>query len=327
MSHVHTRIMFIASVAAGLVAAGAGVSAESFPARPIRIVVGVAPGTAPDVVARTLGQVMERSLGQPVVVENRPGAGGTLATTAVAGAAPDGHTLNVSGCSGDSIVHAYLASGRAPLVPFKDLTPVGRLMRDHWLVVVSSESGVATIQQLRDQARNRGDGVPFPSQGEGSSPHLQGERLARTLGMKSLHVPYKESPINDLVAGRLGFAVQSSASVAELVRSGRLKALAVLSSDRLAALPDVPTAAEAGLPNHLYNGGVCLWAPGATPLPVLVRLNEALGAAAGNADVRSRFESLGVEPVIANLEVTARYVADFMADNDRLREAVLGKGR
>ncbi|MEO7242372.1 MAG: tripartite tricarboxylate transporter substrate-binding protein, partial [Variovorax sp.] len=167
----------------------------------------------------------------------------------------------------------------------------------------------------------------FPSQGEGSSPHLQGERLARTLGINSLHVPYKGSSTSDLVAGRLGFAVLSSASVAELVRSGRLNALAVLSSERLAALPGVPTAKEAGLPNHLYNGGVCLWAPGATALPVLVRLNEALSAAAGNADVRSRLESLGVEPVAANLEDTARFVTDFMADNDKLREAVLGKGR
>ena len=307
--------------------ASAAIQAETFPSRPVKLVVGVPPGTAPDIVARTLAQAMERSLGQSVVVENRLGAGGTLATSAVASAPPDGHTLNVSGCSGDSIVHAYVTSGRPPLVPFRDLTPVGRLMRDHWLVVVSPELGVSTLQQFRELARSRSEAMAFPSQGEGSSPHLQGERLARALGIKSLHVPYKDSAVNDLIAGRLGFAVQGSASVAELVRSGRLKALAVLSRERLAALPDVQTAEEAGLPNHHYNGGVCLWAPGATPVPALIRLNEALNTAAGDPAVRRRFDSLGVEPVAGNLTDTAKFVAEFMAESDRLRESVLGKGR
>ncbi|MCM0608120.1 MAG: hypothetical protein KA711_03885 [Ideonella sp. WA131b] len=178
---------------------------------------------------------MASSLGQPVVVENRPGAGGTIATAAVAAAAADGHTLNVSGCSGDSITHAFVSQGRTPLALFKDLTPVGRLLLDHWLVLVPSSSDVASLSDLAGKAKAAAEPVAYPSPGEGSTPHLQAERLARALGFKSLHVPYKDSPINDLVGGRLAYAVLPSAAAVPLVKSGRLKALAVLSAERLGA--------------------------------------------------------------------------------------------
>jgi len=293
------------------------VGAQTFPERPIKVLVGVPAGSSPDVAARTLTQAMEPMLGQSVVLENRPGAGGTLATSAVASAAPDGYTLNVSGCSGDSITHAFLAQGRPPLVLFKDLTPVARLMRDHWLVLVSSASRATTLQELVSSGRT--ETLPYPSQGEGSSPHVQGERLARALGFKALHIPYKESPIADLVGGRLAYAVQGSAGAAPLVKSGRLRAVAVLSAERLPAFPDVPTAHEAGLPNHVFNGGVCLWAPGATPVPVLQRLNAALVAAQRQPSVRERFEALGVDPTPLGLEETRRYVTDFVVESDRLR--------
>ncbi|MEO6745882.1 MAG: tripartite tricarboxylate transporter substrate binding protein, partial [Caldimonas sp.] len=271
----------------------------------------------PDVVARTLAQAMEPMLGQSVVVENRPGAGGTLATSAVASAAPDGYTLNVSGCSGDSITHAFAAQGRPPLVPFKDLTPVARLMRDHWLVLVSSASRVTTLQELARSGSS--EALPYPSQGEGSSPHVQSERLARAMKFKALHIPYKENPIADLVGGRLAYAVQGSAGAAPMVKSGRLKALAVLSAERLPAFPDVPTAHEAGLPSYVFNGGVCLWAPGATPTAVLERVNEALVTAQRQLSVRERFEALGVDPTPLGLDETRRYVAAFVTESDRLR--------
>jgi tripartite-type tricarboxylate transporter receptor subunit TctC len=208
------------------------------------------------------------------------------------------------------------------LVLFKDLTPVARLMRDHWLVLVPATSKVTTLQDLASSARS---GTPsYPSQGEGSSPHLQGERLARALGFKALHVPYKESPMADLVGGRLAYAVQPSAGAAALVKSGRLKALAVLSRERLPALAEVPTAHEAGLANYVFNGGVCLWAPGLTPVAVLQRLSDALVTAQRRPTVRERFEALGVDPVPLGLHDTLRYVSDFAVESDRLRADVFG---
>jgi tripartite-type tricarboxylate transporter receptor subunit TctC len=301
--------------------------AGAFPTQPVRVLIGAPPGSAPDVVARLLSESMAGSLGQPVIIENRPGAGGTLATAAVAAATPDGHTLNVSGCSGDSITFAFESQGRAPLALFKDLTPVGRLLLDHWLVLVPTSSAVSSLADLAGKAKLASDPVAYPSTGEGSTPHLQGERLARTMGFRALHVPYKDSPVNDLVGGRLSYAVLPSATAMPMVKSGRLRALAVLSARRLAALPDVPTAEQAGLPGYRFNGGLCLWAPGATPASALARLNAALVAAARQPAVSERMLALGAEPTPLDMEATAQYVREFSTDSDRLRAAVFGRAR
>jgi len=302
-------------------------TAAAFPTQPVRVLIGAGPGSAPDVVTRLLTEAMAPALGQAVVVENRPGAGGTLATAAVAAAPPDGHTLNVSGCSGDAITHAFVSQGRAPLTLFKDLAPVGRLLLDHWLVLVPASSDVASLSDFARKAQAASEPVAYPSLGEGSTPHLQGERLARTMGFKALHVPYKDSPVNDLVGGRLGYAVLPSAAAVPLVKGGRLKALAVMSADRLVALPDVPTAEQAGLTGYRFNGGLCLWAPGATPPAALARLNEALVAAARLPAVRDKMQALGADAMPYDLDATARYVRDFAAESDRLRAAVFGSAR
>jgi tripartite-type tricarboxylate transporter receptor subunit TctC len=322
--HVVRASMLLRLFVSAALASGHAVSAQGFPSQPVRLVVGVPPGTPPDVVARSLGEAMSVVLGQPVLVENRPGAGGSLATAAVAAAAADGHTLNVSGCSGDSITHAYIAQGRPPMVLFKDLTPVGRMMRDHWLVLTPASVNATTLAAFAEHARGLPQPAAYPSQGDGSTPHVQGARLARALGFAALHVPYRESSTPDLVSGRLTFAVQGSAGVLPLVKAGRLKALAVLSQERLAALPDVPTAQEAGLPNHVFNGGVCLWAPGATPAAVLATLNSALNVALRLPAVRSRFDALGVDPTPGDLEDTVRYVTQFARESDGLRASAPG---
>lgn len=305
----------------------ASTAATAFPTQPVRVLIGSPPGSSPDVVTRLLGEAMASSLAQPVMVENRPGAGGTIATSAVAAAVADGHTLNVSGCSGDAITHAFVSQGRAPLTLFKDLTPVGRLLLDHWLVLVPASSDVASLSELARRAQAAAEPMAYPSQGEGSTPHLQGERLARTLGFKALHVPYKENPVNDLVGGRLGYAVLPSAAAVPLVKGGRLKALAVLSAERLTALPEVPTAEQAGLAGYRFNGGLCLWAPGETPAAAIQRLNAALATAARQPAVREKMQALGADPTPFDLETTAKYVRDFAAESDRLRAAVFGSAR
>lgn len=300
---------------------------NAFPTQPVRVILGASAGSSPDMVARLLAEAVTPMLGRQVLVENRPGAGGAVATAAVAGAAPDGHTLNASGCSGDAITHAYISQGRPPLQVFKDLTPVARMMRDHWLVLVPPGSSATSLAAFGRGAKSSAEPLTFPSQGDGSTPHLQGERLAQTLGFRSLHVPYKDSPLPDLMGGRLSYAVMPSAAAVPLVRSGRLKALAVLSSERLSALPDVPTAVQAGLPGYVFNGGICLWAPGATPHAVLVRLNQVLADAARLPSVQDRMQAAGADPAAYTLDETVRFVREFVAESDRLRAAVFAGTR
>jgi tripartite-type tricarboxylate transporter receptor subunit TctC len=320
------RLARSAPIAAALVLAlGAGAAAaQPFPSKPVRIVVGSAPGSQPDVAARAIGEAMAPELGQPVVVENRPGAGGTLATTAVAGSPADGHVLKASGCSGDSIVHAFVAQGRPPLKLFEDLAPVARMLRDHWLVVVPADAPATTLERLAAGGRAATDPLAYPSPGEGTTPHLQAERLARALGFKALHVPYRDSPMADLAAGRLAYGVYPSVSAMPLVKAGRLKAIAVLSSERLGAAPDVPTAVEQGLPGYVFNGGICLWAPGGTPEAVRARLNDAVNVVLRRPELQARLAAIGADAVPADLDATRRYVAAFAAESERLRADVLG---
>ena len=302
-------------------------AAAQYPVRPVKIVVGFPPGSTPDLVSRTVAERMADDLGQAVIVENRPGAGSTIATEAVARSPADGYTLIVSGCSGDGIVYGFVMTGRPPLDPFKDFTPVGRVMRDHWVLAVSPTLGIGSVDELVALGKSKPGSLTFPSPGTGTSQHLQAERFRMRVGLDATHVPYKDSPFPDLVAGRVTYAVQSSAAVVPLIKSGKLKGLAVLSTSRLASLPDVPTAAEAGLPDLIYNAGVCLYAPGGTPRDVVARLNGALNKAEASDAVKQRFADLGVEAVQGSPEDTAKFIAELMALVDQLRTAVFGKAR
>jgi tripartite-type tricarboxylate transporter receptor subunit TctC len=310
-----------------LVLASGVAAAQPFPARPVRVLIGFPPGSTIDVVTRTLGERMSEDLGQPLLVESRPGAGGTIASQAVARAAPDGHTLMVSGCSADAIVYWFVMNDRSPMDPFRDFTPVGRLMRDHWVIAASPAVGANSLAELVALGKSRPGALAFPSIGTGSGQHLQSERFRLHAGFDATHVPYKDSPFPDLIAGRLAFIVQSSAAAAPLIKAGKLKGLAVMSTERVAALPEVPTTAEAGYPELLYNAGICLWAPGATPRAVVERLNAALNTASGVDSVRERFAELGLETVQGSAEDAARFVAELMALVDQLRMAVFGKAR
>jgi tripartite-type tricarboxylate transporter receptor subunit TctC len=306
---------------------GGSAGVQAFPTKPIKIMLGLPPGSTADVVTRTVGERISEDLGQPVLVENRPGAAGTIATEAVARAPADGYTLTASGCSADAIVYGFVMTERPPLDPFKDFTPVGRLMRDHWILAVPSALGVTSVAELVALGTSRPGTLTFPSSGVGSSQHLQSERFRRRVGIEATHVPYKDSPYPDLIAGRLSYVLQASAAVVPHIKSGKLKGLAVLSTERLPALPEVPTTAEVGLPDLVYNGGICLYAPGGTPRDVVLRLNAALNRATASDAVRQRFAEFGVEPVQSSPEDTAQFITELMTLVDGLRLAVFGKAR
>ena len=300
---------------------------ETYPVRPIRVILGYAPGSTPDVVSRILSERVVQELGQLVIIDNRPGAAGTLAVELAARATPDGYTLLVDGCSAAGMVYAFVMTGRPPFDPFKDFTPVGRLMRDHWLITVSPQLRIDSVAELVALGKSKPGLLTFPSSGVGSSQHLQSERFRMRVGIEATHVPYKHSFVPDLMAARISFAVQSSAAVAPLLRTGKLKGLAVLSTARLPTLPDVPTSAEAGLPDLVYNAGICLYAPGGSPRNAIARINHALNVAHASEMVKRRFEELGVETVQASVEDTARFITELMQLVDQLRNAVFGKAR
>lgn len=196
-------------------------AAQSFPSQPVRIVLGYPPGSTPDVLTRVIAEKIGEDLGQLVIVENRPGAGGIIAAEAVARAPADGYTLMVDGCSAAGIVYAFVMAGRPPLDPFRDFMPVGRMMRDHWVLAVSPALGVSSVNELIALGKSKPGALTFPSPGTGSSQHLQSERFRMRVGINALHVPYKDSPFPDLVAGRLSFSVQSSAAVAPYIKVGQ----------------------------------------------------------------------------------------------------------
>jgi tripartite-type tricarboxylate transporter receptor subunit TctC len=314
--------------AAALIAtAHASAAPESYPVRPIRMILGYAPGTTPDVVGRILSERVAQELGQLIIIDNRPGAGGTLAVDLARRSTPDGYTLLVDGCSAAGMVYAFVMTGRPPFDPFKDFTPVGRLMRDHWLITASPQLRIGSLAELVALGKSKPGSLTFPSSGVGTSQHLQSERFRMRVGIEAMHVPYRQSFVPDLMAGRVSFAVQSSAAAVPLVKTGKLKGLAVLSVARLGALPEVPTSAEAGLPDLLYNAGICLYAPGGSPRSAIMRLNQALNAAHASETVKQRFEEHGVETVQATVEETARFITELMALVDQLRTAVFGRAR
>lgn len=305
---------------------GGRAAAASFPNRPIRLVIaGPAGAGAIDLVPRLTADPMAEALGQPVLAENRPGAGGILAAEAVARAPPDGHTLLVGSVS--HIIYAFVLAGRPPLDPFTDFSPVARLTIDHWLIVVPPALGAATLAEFIAVARARPQGLNYAVPGIGTSQHIQGERVRRRLGVEATAVPYRGDTVPDLITGRLDFAVLPSPQLAPHVETGRLHGLAVLSEERLPRLPEVPTIAEAGYPELRYNAGISLFATGGTPEPVVARLNAEVNSALQLPAVRTRFAALGLQTPQTTPAEAAAFLRQLMAVQDEMSTAIFGKAR
>ncbi|TCZ54568.1 tripartite tricarboxylate transporter substrate binding protein [Roseicella aquatilis] len=310
------------------VTAGVGVAswrparADGFPNRMLRIIVPSPPGLSPvDLAGRVVAEAMATLLGKPVVVENHPGAGGILAVETVLRAPPDGHTLFIGSVA--ALVDVFLLAGRPPLDPLRDVVPVGRLTRDHWLVAAAPALGAGTVAELVALARARPGALTYPSNGVGTAFHLAGARFCHGVGIEATHVPYRDSYMADLFAGRLSFVVQASPPLQPHVAAGKLRGLAVLSATRLPTLPGVPTIAEAGYPGREYNSGVVLYAPGRTPAGIVERLNAALNEAMRAPVVRARFAELGLETAGGSLADAERFIQWNKAANAEARALIL----
>lgn len=266
-----------------------------YPSRAVTLVVPYPAGGSADILARLLGQKLGERLGQPVVVENRGGAGTAIGARFVASAAPDGYTLLMGTVSSQAINPAMNKVGYDPL---KDFTPIAPLASIPFVLVANPSFSARTMAELLALARAKPGDLSYASAGPGTSNHLAGELLASAAGIQLLHVPYKGSApaLNDVVAGQVPLMFDLQATAAPFVRSGQLKALAVTGSARSALLPNVPTVAESGLPGYEVSAWFGIFAPAGVPQPVVERLHAGIEAAVGMQDVQQRLRDLGAEP-------------------------------
>lgn len=267
--------------------------AQSYPARPIRLVVPFGAGTSTDIVARVVGDGLSRALGQPVVVDNRAGAGGMVGVDLVAKAAADGYTL-VLGTVGTHAINASLYK-KLPYDPVKDFVPLGFVGYTPTLLVVAANSPVRTVKDLAARAAQPG-GVNFASAGNGTSGHLAGEMLKLRLGGEMVHVPYKDGAqaLTDVMSGQVQFMFYHPAAVMPHVRSGRLRVLGV-SSQRRSAAVDVAPLMEQGMGDFDVVAWFMLYGPAGMPASVTARLRDAVGQVLASADVQTRLSAQGIE--------------------------------
>jgi len=287
-----------------------GTSAQDYPSRPVTLIVPYAAGGGNDVMARIVAEKMSRSLGQQIVIENKGGAGGSIATRQVAKAAPDGYTLGLGG-TGTHAINPTLYPN-VGYDPRKDFAPVGLIATSALVVLVNTSVPAKTVPELIALARRDPGKLNYASAGVGSGIHLGAELFATMAGVKLTHIPYKGSApaLTDLVGGHVAIYFSSLPPAIALIREGKVRALAVTGPQRSALLPDLPTVAEAALPGYesvLHYGIV---APAGTPRPIVQKLNAAMQAALAEADVRERIVADGAEPLPGTPE-------DYAADIDR----------
>lgn len=279
-----------------------------YPAKPIKIVVTFTPGGAPDILARLLADRMAADWGQPVTVENKPGAGGNIGADAVAKAPGDGHTL-VVGTVGTHAINGALYK-KMPYDMVRDFTPIGLLATTPNVLVVHNEVPARTLKEFIELGKRQGN-MSFASSGSGTSIHVSGELFKSMTGIDMKHVPYKgrASALPDLLGGRVTMMFDNLPSSLPLVREGKLRALGVTSPKRSAAAPDIPTLAEAGLPGFEAVSWFALFASPGTPKAIADKLSAEAARILKSPDAAKKLGDLGLEPVGSTPEELARYQA------------------
>ena len=307
-------------VLAALAMCAANAAAQQYPAKNIRIVVGAAAGGGVDTITRVAGQNLSERWGQPVVVENRPGAGGAVAGEIVAKAAADGHTLYTV-----SISHSVLPSSHKNLAysPERDLVPVAVLVNAPNVLVVHPSLPAKSVKELIAVARAKPGEILYSSSGNASPAHLAMELFKLMAKIDMVHIPYKgTSPgITDLISGRVSLTFASIISTRQHVSAGKLRMLATAGSRRAAADPAIPTMAEAGVPGYAVDVWYALLAPAATPRDILAKLNTEIAGILHSAAVKERISSIGLEPVGEPLDKTAAYIKSEIAKWARVVKA------
>ena len=291
MKLARRQFLDLAAGAAALAALSRIANAQSYPTRPVRIVVGFTAGGSTDIGARLIGQWLQERLGQSFVIENRPGAGTNIATESVVRASPDGYTLLMVGPS--SAVNATLYD-KLNFVFLRDIAPVASMIRQPQIMLVNPSLAATTIPEFIAYARANPGRITMASAGIGSTGHLVGELFKMTVGVDLVHVPYRGAgpALTDLLGGQVLISFAGIAGSIEYVRSGKLRALAVTTATRSEALPDVPTVSEF-VPGFEAGDWLGVGAPRNTPAEIIDRLNKEITAGVADPKIRARFADLG----------------------------------
>ncbi|THU05200.1 tripartite tricarboxylate transporter substrate binding protein [Lampropedia puyangensis] len=310
------RFLQFAGIAACLLNAGlanATDAAPLWPSKSLSLIVPFGPGSSPDTMSRVVADEASKTLGKPIVILNKPGASGNIGTNDIAKAKPDGYTFGVS-ITGP-LVNNPLIEKSLPFNPSKDLQPITLAVHQYNVLVVPKNSPFQSLQELIDAAKVKDAKLNFPSTGAGTVSHLAVELLLDRTGGQALHVPYPSSPaaVTSLLTGETNFAALPPVAVMPLIKDGRIKPLAVVSTKRLSFLPEVPTVAELGYPGIEGSGWIGFIAPAGISPTTLEKLNRALTDALNNEAVQTRLSSMSMEAAPTTPQAFASYMQEEAA--------------
>ena len=287
------RVLHLGADAAAFLALSRSAWAQSYPSRPVRIIVGLPPGLAPDIGARLIGQGLSERLGQPVVIENRPGASTNIAAEAVVRAPPDGYTLLLALATNavNAMLYANLTFDFV-----RDIAPVATINRNPFVMTVTPSFPAKTVSEFIAYAKADPGKINMASPGNGTAPHLCGELFKMMTGVDLVHVPYRSSYMPDLLGGQVQLAFIGISEAIEYVGVDKLRALAVTTAMRQEVLPSIPTVGES-VPGYEASGWWGIGAPKSTPAAIIGMLNQEINAVVADPNVRARLVALGVEPM------------------------------
>ena len=310
-----TAVLAFALAAGNFAAAPA--FAQAWPAKPVRLVAPFGTGSVLDTMMRAMQNELSAALGQPVVIESRPGAGGTVGTAAVAKAPPDGYTLLIAANSHNINAAVY---SKLPYDPLRDFTAVASVGVTGYILMISAAVPAKTVGEFIRLARAK-PGMVYPSAGRGSATHLSMALLANTAGIDMLHVPFKSTgdAVLEVMSGRGHAMIGANIAIMPYANDGRVRLIGVTSATRSKFLPDLPTLAESGLPGYEFDSWLGLLAPAATPRDIVERMNAEVGKLLRNPDVLERLAKLGIEPRPLSAEAMNKMLA---ADNERMARVV-----
>jgi tripartite-type tricarboxylate transporter receptor subunit TctC len=307
----------------GLLGSGSNAQAPStapWPSKPIRMIVPFTPGSGTDIIARTIGDAMSKSVGQPIVVENKPGAGGTIGAAQVARSEADGYTLLIhsSGHALNPAIYTNLSYDT-----LKDLTGITPLAALPNVLVVPPQRGWKTVADVLAAARAKPGSLNYASAGQGSATHLNAEKFKLQAGLDAAHIPFKGTPeaINEVIGGRIDWFFSPLSSALGLIKDGKLQALAVSTPNRAPSLPQVPTTVEAGVSGSEYIFWVGMLVPSATPPALQKRLYEEAAKALASADVREKMAKLGADPFFLSSENFNTFIRTEIESAARIAKA------
>lgn len=299
MPHFNSKRFFTLAVVGVTLVCSSLLNAQTFPTRPVRIVVPFPPGGTSDILARAIGQKLSEEWGQPVLADNRPGAAGNIASDYVAKSKPDGYTLYINTVGTHAINAAIYA--KLSFDPIKDFTPITNLVNLPSVLLVHPSVPARNIKELIALAKKRPGELQYSSAGSGAQPHLTAEMFKMAAGINLLHVPYKGAApqMVGLLSGEVALTFATAPSGVPYVKSGQLRALGVTSGKRIPALPDVPTIAEGGVPGYEAVGWNGIVAPAALPAPLLERLHDSIVKIVRTPEINARLVDLGADPALS----------------------------